>query len=332
MAKKKVLVLCVDRDDDLGVKANVRAPIIGKNEVLKATQMLGLADPSDSDVNAMFRAVQIYDELRRKGEKVEVAVITGSESMGIESDRKISDQLDRVLKRFDADEIVFVSDGASDEQVIPLISRKVPNVYVERIVVNQAVKLESTYFVIYNFIKNMINNPRYSRLFLGVPAIALIFYAFFGSAAIRLIIGFIGIYLFLKGFQLEDTVFRVFHSLSESASKMRFSLFLYLTSITFFIAGLIIGASKVTAVKPEGILNTVVLFVNTSVYAFGISAMAWCVGAYLDKKIKNVRSLLGVELMIVAFAFLTDVTTNLILVNELTLTNLAKALVIVGLM
>ncbi len=332
MVKNRVLVLCVDRDDDLGVKANVKGPIIGRDAVLDAAEKLGLADPSDSDVNAIFRAVQLYDELRNKGEKVEVAVITGSEKLGIESDRRINEQLENVLKKFDADEVIFVSDGASDEQVLPLINRKVPAVYLDRVIVNQAAKLESTYFVIYNFVRHMINDARYSRMFLGMPAVALIFYAIFGSAAIRLIIGFLGIYLFLKGFQLEENVAHVINAIMDSARKMRISLFLYLTSVTFFIVGIVTGVSGVENANPVGILQSILTFLNASIYTFGISAMAWCVGAYIDKKIRKITALLGVEIMIIALTFLTDTLAELMLTNQLTLTNIGKAIVIVGLM
>jgi len=41
------MVLCVDRDDDLGRKARLQGPIIGREENLKAATQLGLVDAED---------------------------------------------------------------------------------------------------------------------------------------------------------------------------------------------------------------------------------------------------------------------------------------------
>jgi len=68
-AKKKlgrILILCVDRDNDLGMKAGIKTPILGRKENIRAAATLALRDPEEPDANAMFEAVRIYDNLRRK--------------------------------------------------------------------------------------------------------------------------------------------------------------------------------------------------------------------------------------------------------------------------
>ena len=42
---EKVLILCVDRDDDLGVKTKIKTPILGRKENLEAAVALALKDP-----------------------------------------------------------------------------------------------------------------------------------------------------------------------------------------------------------------------------------------------------------------------------------------------
>ena len=86
----RTLVLCVDRDDDIGFKGNVVSPVIGRAACLQAANTLALADPEDSDVNAIFQAIKIYDELEDKGENVEVAVVAGNHMHMIEGDRRIA--------------------------------------------------------------------------------------------------------------------------------------------------------------------------------------------------------------------------------------------------
>ena len=63
----KTLVLCVDRDDDLGTKAGINGPVIGREENLKATIALGLADPEESDTNTILSGLQLYDDLVKRG-------------------------------------------------------------------------------------------------------------------------------------------------------------------------------------------------------------------------------------------------------------------------
>jgi putative membrane protein len=97
--KEKILVLCVDRDNDIGVKTGVTTPLIGRTENLDVATQLALTDPEESDANAIFGAVQFYDGLAsdvNDGE-YEVATIVGSNQGGINADRTIRDQLNKVL-------------------------------------------------------------------------------------------------------------------------------------------------------------------------------------------------------------------------------------------
>ena len=89
----RVLILSVDRDDDLGKKAGVKGPVVGRRDVLTAALKLGIADPEESDTNAILGALNHYDAMRAeldgKGE-VEIALLTGEERVGVRSDRVIA--------------------------------------------------------------------------------------------------------------------------------------------------------------------------------------------------------------------------------------------------
>src|ERR671918_1126943 len=73
----KILVLCIDRDDDIGSKGSVETPIVGRNCCIDAGIRLAIEDPEDSDVNAIFAAIKAYEELLSKGYDSEVAVVAG---------------------------------------------------------------------------------------------------------------------------------------------------------------------------------------------------------------------------------------------------------------
>ncbi|MCD6313153.1 MAG: DUF373 family protein, partial [Thaumarchaeota archaeon] len=82
-AAKKLLILVVDRDNDVGRKTGISTPIVGFEENLKAAQALLLADPEEADANAIFGALKIYRELSEKlGDDVEVATVAGEEGEG----------------------------------------------------------------------------------------------------------------------------------------------------------------------------------------------------------------------------------------------------------
>ena len=89
----KILVLCVDRDDDFGVKAGLNGPFIGREENLNAALALGLSDSEDSDTNTLLAAIGIYDEMLKSGMDSEVATICGDMKVGYESDLVLATQL-----------------------------------------------------------------------------------------------------------------------------------------------------------------------------------------------------------------------------------------------
>src|SRR5437879_1478875 len=110
----KTLVLCVDRDDDIGVKTGIRGPIVGREGNLAAATKLGLADPEDSDVNALLSALSIYDGLVKDGSDAVIATICGDVRVGTVSDVELTRQLDQVLVEVRPDRVFLVSVATGD--------------------------------------------------------------------------------------------------------------------------------------------------------------------------------------------------------------------------
>ena len=109
MSEVRTLVLCVDRDDDIGYKANVLEPAVGREACLDTATRLALADPEDSDVNAIFQGIKTYDELAARGENVFIAVIGGSQTSEIDGDRRISQELERIVRENEINECIVVT-------------------------------------------------------------------------------------------------------------------------------------------------------------------------------------------------------------------------------
>lgn len=144
----RTLVLCVDRDDDLGTKAGVNGPVIGRDENLKATIALGLADPEDADTNTILSGLQLYDDLVKRGMETEIATICGDSHVGFQSDLILSNQLENVLEVVKPDRAILVSDGVEDENIYPVVSSRIKIDSVRRVFVKQNPSIEGTYYMV----------------------------------------------------------------------------------------------------------------------------------------------------------------------------------------
>ncbi len=170
----KLLVICIDRDDDLGRKTGIPTPVVGRNACIEAAQRLALEDPEDADSNSIFFAVKTYEDLVSKGYKAQVITVTGVENRGVQADEKIASQIKSVLKKFSANGAVIVSDGEDDEMVIPVVQNVIPVISVQRVVMQVSRTIEHSYAVFGKFLKLVMYNPKYSKFFLGVPGILLL--------------------------------------------------------------------------------------------------------------------------------------------------------------
>src|SRR3990170_2473659 len=172
--EKRILILCVDRDGDLETKAGIKTPLMGRTANIEAAVSLALRDPEEPDANAMFEAVRLHDRLqseKKPDEIFEVATISGSELGGVGADRKLVAELNTLLDSFSAGEVILVTDGYSDEAVLPLVESRVPVSSVRRIVIKHSESIEETAAIFSKYIRLLRENPRYSRVALGFPGI-----------------------------------------------------------------------------------------------------------------------------------------------------------------
>jgi len=237
----RTLVITVDRDNDLGVKAGIRGSVVGRRQVLTAALRLGIADPEESDTNAILGALHQHDLLAEGAEpndEVEIAILTGDERVGIKSDRNIAQQLEDVISEFQPDRGILVTDGMEDESVLPILSSRLSIDHVEKIIVRQSKGIEGTYY----YIAKAIEDPRW-RARLLVPI--AVFMMILGLGMIlpngAILIGsmplLVGVYLLFKGLGAEDRLERLMRDMRESADAAILSSLLWaVTGVAILLA------------------------------------------------------------------------------------------------
>jgi putative membrane protein len=118
-------------------------------------------------------------------------------------------ELESIMKEFMATGIILVTDGYSDEAVIPLIQSRIPINSIQHVVVKHSERLEETWAVIFRYLKQMVTDPYYSKISLGVPGVMLIVVGvlqiFNQLQNAGMILTFvIGLVLLIKGFGWEE--------------------------------------------------------------------------------------------------------------------------------
>jgi putative membrane protein len=289
MTEGRTLVLSVDRDDDIGWKAKVESPCIGRAACLKAANTLALADPEDSDVNAIFSAVKIYDELTAKGEETAIAVIAGNHLHMIEGDRRIARSLEEVVNETKATNCILVTDGAEDEYVIPIIQSKIPVSSIRRVIVNQMPNLEGTYYIL----KKLLDDPKISRMIFIPIGLAMLLYAVayligWPGAATIIVVGVIGSYLLYKGFGFDELFHGIIDALRLSLSRGRFSFITYTITILLILIGFTAGFMNIlkyytyTTDNSLGIITYLMTFVFGSIEWLVLAGLVLSVGIIID--------------------------------------------------
>lgn len=257
---KNILILCVDRDDDVGEKTGLRTPMLGKEQVLNAAIQLITKDPEEADANTLFEAIRIFESLRSRAvdEKYEVAAVSGSSLGGLEADRKIAREVQEVVKRSSAEAIILVSDGFTDQAVSPIIQSYAPIVSVRRFAVKHSESLEVNWLILSRYLAMLFNDPRYTRWTLGIPGLALVIFSvfyvlnllfpessFLAYASIT-ILALLGSVLIVKGFGIDKAMGLV---ISEVAARPAI-----LIKVFSLIAGLVVcvlGINQAVSLVPK---------------------------------------------------------------------------------
>jgi putative membrane protein len=242
----KLLVICIDRDNDVGDKAGIITPVIGRDACIEAAQRLALEDPEDADSNSIFAAIKTYEDLISKGYQVEVVTVAGVKDRGVQADEKILVETRKVLEKFSANGAVIVSDGEDDESVIPVIQNVLPVVSVQRVVMKVSRSVEYSYAVFGKYLKMLAYDSKYSKFFLGVPGILLLIggvATVFGYTAeiFAVLVSILGGAFLIRAFDID----RVWSSWSKPTPMGFIRMFTMVAGVLLILSSVPAGISEV---------------------------------------------------------------------------------------
>jgi putative membrane protein len=270
------LVVCVDRDDDLGRKAGVTGPVYGRAKVLDAATRLGTADPEDADTNALFAAVHLLDELREAGEEAEVVALTGSPKVGVLSDRRVADQFDRVLRDHPTESAYLVSDGAEDEYLFPILASRVQIDGVTRVYIRQSASLESTYYTLVRALKDPKLRAKtvlpFAVVLLALGAFAAAGEIWWGLVFLMILLG---VYLIFWTFDIDEAIIDSIRSASTDVRQGSVAFGFGLFAIALVGIGFLSGYNVYVGRPDLTPIDRVLLFMQPALILWLVAGCVW---------------------------------------------------------
>ncbi len=313
-----LLVICVDRDNDLGKKAGVKGPVLGREKNLEAASKLALADPTESDANSIFAAVKKFDEVKKNIKTAQVVTITGHSKAGFQSDKELNRQIDEVLLKFKAEGFVLVTDGAEDDQIIPILQSRAKIVSKEVVIIKQAQQIESAFFTI----KEAVKDPYIARIVFGIPAILLLAYFALGTMSFQIIALVFGIYLLMKGFGIEEPLIDTFRRGTGNISVQRSSFPFYIGSVFIVAFGVITAYNLYLTMQFSNPLLDSARIIQATYLFVALAAISVIIGRCIDvvhlKKAFLLRKYLLTGISVILFWWILN-TATLVLLREVDL-------------
>ncbi len=320
----KLLVICVDRDNDIGEKAGIVTPVIGRDSCIDAAQRLALEDPEDADSNSMFAAIKTYEDLISKGYQVEVVIVSGIKERGVQADEKVLIEIKKILEIFSANGAVIVSDGEDDESVIPVIQNVLPVVSVQRVVMKVSRSVEYSYAVFGKYLKMLAYDSKYSKFFLGVPGILLLIggiATIFGYTAeiFAVLVSILGAAFLIRAFDID----RAWANLTKPTPMGFIRIFTMVAGILLILSSVPAGINSVDQKLIEKKSDLFVIFADKIIigqFVTGALPILWMglgaifAGMLLSNWIGGVPRQISDILRIVVLGALYPITSQFIII------------------
>lgn len=281
-------MVCLDRSGDVVRAAGVSPPVVGWEAVRSLVLDVGLADPEDSNVNCLLEALRVTRELRDGNEEVTVAVLAG-DGDAVGAGRAIATQVEALRADVGADAAIIVLDSSEDERLVPVIESRLPVDSVDRVVVRQARDIESTYYLLKQFLAD--EELRQTTLVpLGVALLVFpVLVTYLNPVvAVASITAVIGLFLLYKGLGIDDYVASIPAGVRDALYSGQVSVVTYVVAAGLALIGAFVGLLGVSNLPShEGVFVPAMRFAFDSVPWLAMAALAASTGRLLDETIRD---------------------------------------------
>jgi putative membrane protein len=283
------LVICVDRSGAIGRATNVPMPVAGWEAVRSLVTDAGLDDPEDASVNCLLESLRVARDLRDEREESVVAVVSAESDTAVGADRSIAAQLDDLVERYDPRAAIVVVDSAEDERVLPVVESRIPVDSVDRVVVRQARDIESTYYLLKQFLADeQLRSTVLVPIGVALLLLPALFTWFSAGEAAAGVTGLLGAALLYKGLAIDRLVAGMPERIREALYAGQVSVVTYVVAGGLALVGGFFGFLAASNLGPGSArLVEAVEFVYSAVPWFAIAGVTASVGRLLDELIRD---------------------------------------------
>jgi putative membrane protein len=278
------LVVCIDRGGEVGSDA----PVVGRAAIEALVTEIGIEDPESSHVNSLLETLRVARDLEDGGEEAVVAVVSGGGGR-VSADRAVAEQTDELIAEYDPDSAVVVIDSAEDERLVPIIESRVRVDAVDRVVVRQAHDIESTYYLLKQFLADeelraTILVPLGAAL-LAFPVLLVLVESM--TMAVSAIAAVIGLFVLYKGLGIDGWVAGLPGAVREAFYSGRVSLVTYVVAAGLALVGLFAGAIGVSNSGDAGAFIIGMRFVFEATPWATLGALVATTGRLVDELLRE---------------------------------------------
>lgn len=276
------LVVCLYRGDPLSSTA---PPIVGREAVESLVTTAGVEDPEDSRVNCLLEGLRVSEDLDDG-----IVAVLATRRDSVTGDREIAAQVDQLVEEYDPDSAVVVVDSAEDERLVPIVESRIPVDAVDRVVVRQARDIESTYYLL----KQFLGDEELRKTVLVPLGVALLVFpalltVFDLTVAVAAIAGVVGVFLLYKGLSIDSLLAGLSEGIKQALYAGQISLVTYVVAAGLALVGAFVGVLGATSIEAgtTGELILVAQFVHDSIPWLTGAALIASAGRLLDEFIRN---------------------------------------------
>ncbi|EMA53351.1 MULTISPECIES: DUF373 family protein [Halococcus] len=300
------LVVCIDRGAVIADAAG-ETPVVGERAVRSLVTEVGLDDPEDSRVNCLLEGLRITRERRDEGEEPVLAVVSAPDE-SVDSDRAIAQQIDDLLADHPVESAVVVTDNAADERLVHVIESRVRVDGVSRVVVRQARDLESTYYLLKQFLADeQLRATVLVPIGLFLLAVPILVAVQNVTAALAAVASVAGLFLLYKGLGVDDALAVLASGVRDGLYTGRVSVVTSVVAAGLALVGIVAGVISATPLAAEAsVLTTAMAFLFDSVPWLAIAALTASIGRALDEWLRNTQignAALNLPFVVIAVAF-----------------------------